>query len=650
MLTPEQKIKRHQKIIQDLVTRMSGRARKFFCGPVVAKADQAIVELHQGDYLRMPVRIEQFVEDPKYLGSVLRGNIYPKILDDLIELFDGNYSEVLLGGSIGWGKTIMATIGITYDMYCVSCLKSPTEMYGLLPGSNLAFINVSVNKTQATKVLFGGIGNLVRSSPYFRTKFPFAPNITSELRFPRGIFAYPVAANEQALLGEGVFSAAFDEMNFYSVVEKSKKQPEGGQYDQATQLYNRMSMRLKSRMNQRGMLPGHLWMISSARYPNDFTERKAAEAQTDTSIFVRQYTAWDTKPKQYFMTTTFKVEVGDITRRSRILDGTETDVNPDQVLEVPMDFKDAFEKDPDEASRAFGGASVLSIRPFIGRRDLITAMMRKSADMGLKHAFSEFTVTLQYEHEHLIPEDFQWVADHDKKGNVVGKHIATGPYFAHIDLAKNNDACGFCVTHIVGSTQVSRGFGRDKKFETRPIIRVDLALQIVAPPRGEIRISSVRELLFQLRDLGMQFGKVSYDSYASEDSIQILKGEGFSAENLSVDTDASPYEAAKEGIYDGRIQCPENPILAVELATIRKDDKTGKVDHLPNTKKDLADAFAGAVWHAEKGYVGGATSQWGPVTTVQPEVNFGFENDQAYLWDKIARNLPLTEDEINRIR
>ena len=50
------------------------------------------------------------------------------------------------------------------------------------------------------------------------------------MRFPRGIFAYPVAASEQALLGEGVFSAAFDEMNFYTVVEKSKKQPEGGVY------------------------------------------------------------------------------------------------------------------------------------------------------------------------------------------------------------------------------------------------------------------------------------------------------------------------------------------------------------------------------------------------------------------------------------
>jgi hypothetical protein len=144
----------------------------------------------------------------------------------------------------------------------------------------------------------------------------------SELRFPRGLYAYPVAASEQALLGEGVFSAAFDEMNFYAVVEKSKQHPEGGTFDQALQLYTRMSRRIQSRMNKRGGLPGHVWMVSSARYPNDFTERKAVEALTDKRIFVRQYTQWDTKPKTDFLPTTIKVGIGDITRRSRVLNST----------------------------------------------------------------------------------------------------------------------------------------------------------------------------------------------------------------------------------------------------------------------------------------------------------------------------------------
>ena len=403
------------------------------------------------DYLWQPVSIQTFIQDDYYLGKILRGNLFPRILEDLVELFEGRYSEVLLMGSIGWGKSIMAEVGIVYDLYKVSCLKNPADAFGLIPNSNVAFINVSVNKSQATKILFGGLGNLIRNSPYFKEKFPFAPNITTELRFPRGVFAYPVAASEQALLGEGVFSAAFDEMNFYAIVEKSKQHPEGGLYDQALQLYTKMSRRIMSRMNKRGMLPGHLWMISSARYPNDFTERKAVEALSNPMIFVRQYSAWETKPRSDFMSETFNVEVGDVTRRSRVLEGTETDVNGDRVLTVPYDFKERFDLEPDEAVRDFGGISVLSIRPFIGRRDLITQMMQGGKAEGLRHPFTDYTVTLQSEHDHLLPEFLDWILDKDGKR----VKIVDGPYFAHVDLAKVNDACGFCVTHIVGSRQVS---------------------------------------------------------------------------------------------------------------------------------------------------------------------------------------------------
>src|SRR5207253_2250281 len=121
---------------------------------------------------------------------------------------------------------------------------------------------------------FGGLLDLVRRSPYFCKHFPCDPRVQTELRFPRNIKFYPVASNERSMLGENVFSAVFDEINFMPLVERSKQQPDGGTYDSATVLYDRLSRRIRSRMNQRGRLPGHVWLISSARYPDDFTERK----------------------------------------------------------------------------------------------------------------------------------------------------------------------------------------------------------------------------------------------------------------------------------------------------------------------------------------------------------------------------------------
>ena len=56
------------------------------------------------DYAQKAVDMQQFVEDPFYLG--LRGEVYPLVLQDLCELFDPKkqYVEAILTGSIGWGK------------------------------------------------------------------------------------------------------------------------------------------------------------------------------------------------------------------------------------------------------------------------------------------------------------------------------------------------------------------------------------------------------------------------------------------------------------------------------------------------------------------------------------------------------------------
>ncbi|MGA7622106.1 MAG: hypothetical protein WB630_04230 [Candidatus Acidiferrales bacterium] len=71
--------------------------------------------LHADDFLYKPVDVRTFCEDPYYLGSILHDGLYPKLLDDLIELFDGSYMEVLLTGAIGYGKSTMAEVGMCYD-------------------------------------------------------------------------------------------------------------------------------------------------------------------------------------------------------------------------------------------------------------------------------------------------------------------------------------------------------------------------------------------------------------------------------------------------------------------------------------------------------------------------------------------------------
>ena len=398
----------------ECLERMGDEARRIYAEVGSApRGSQLLRSIYDADYVSKPVSVETFILDPQYLGKRLRGTIYPAILDDLVEIFEGDYLEISLGGGIGTGKTWEIAIGIAYEIYLVSCLKDPAFTYGLIPGSTLAFMNVSGDKQQAQRVLFSNLFSLLKRSPYFRKVCPYKHNLLTEIRFPsRNIACYPVAGTEQAILGEGVFSAAFDELNFMATVERSKRSIPGdtGVYDQAEVITNKLSARIRSRFNQHGKLPGHLWFSSSARCPNDFTERKEAEAKTDKTVFVRHRALWESKPRHFFIPENFKVEVGDITRRTRVLDGTETDVTG-KLIEVPRDFYKSFVKDPDRAVRDLAGYSVLSITPFIPRRECIRKMVDLGTVAGLQHPFSKtdtqgrpLDVTLQTLTRKLNPE------------------------------------------------------------------------------------------------------------------------------------------------------------------------------------------------------------------------------------------------------
>ena len=58
--------------------------------------------LHEGKHIsERPLCQRVSRRQAQYLGNILRGNSYPKLLDDMFELFDGRYSEVLLMDAIG---------------------------------------------------------------------------------------------------------------------------------------------------------------------------------------------------------------------------------------------------------------------------------------------------------------------------------------------------------------------------------------------------------------------------------------------------------------------------------------------------------------------------------------------------------------------
>ncbi len=291
------------------------------------------------------------------------------------------FSEAVLTGRIGTGKTTIALYSTAYQLYVLSCFRDPHVLFELDPASEIVFVFQNKTESLAKAVDYERFKAMVEASPYFREHFPFDRAVKSELRFPNRVVVKPVAGTGHGILGQNVFGGVIDEVNFMDLVTRSSRSPEGGDYDQAMALYQSIARRRGSRFMRRGRVPGLLCLVSSRRYPGQFTDRKEAErrrqlAETgQTSIYLYDRRLWDVKPAGTYSGETFEVFQGDESRTPRVLaDGENVpEGDRDLVIEVPVEHRADFEGDLLNALRDIAGVSTVAVRPFLVNRDAVAA-------------------------------------------------------------------------------------------------------------------------------------------------------------------------------------------------------------------------------------------------------------------------------------
>ena len=89
---------------------------------------------------------------------------------------------------------------------------------------------------------------------------------------------------------------------------------------------------------------------------------------------------------------------------------------------------------------------------------------------------------------------------------------------------------------------------------------------------------------------------ISFDTFQSVDSMQLLRQRGFVTGTQSIDKTSLPYDVTKTAFYDGRVKAPEHDKALSEIVRLERNPQTGKIDHPPNFSKDCADAVAGVVY------------------------------------------------------
>jgi hypothetical protein len=522
-----------------------------------------------------PVSVEEFCFSKQYLGK--ENAIYPSVMDALIEFNSGKYVEGVLTGGIGSGKTTLALYTNAYQLYLLSCMRNPHAEFGLDPSSEIIFIFQSINAYLAKTVDFARFRSMIAGAPYFKEHYPFDKNLESKLVFPNRVEVVPVSGQETAAIGQNVIGGLIDELNYMAVVEKSKQSVDKGSFDQATAVYNSIARRRKSRFQASGFLPGILCLVSSKKYPGQFTDQKMEEATRDSTIFVYDKRVWEIKPKGTYTKGVFDVFIGDDTRKPRIL--TETDEVPAEdrklCMKIPLEFEEDFKKDIINALREIAGVSTLARHPYFVEVERVTDCFGKITSI-----FEQPEVDFSEKRLRILKNCF---------------FKPELPRFAHVDLGITGDCAGIaigCVPDFVKLADSSRGGSG-----YMPKVRFDGILQVVPPRGAEILFFKIREVFVALRRMGMNIRWITYDSFESTDSMQILRQQGFVTGTQSMDvTPCVPYDLFKSALYDGRVIAPEHEAVRKEILCLERDSKTTKIDHPPGGSKDCADAMAGVVY------------------------------------------------------
>ncbi len=530
---------------------------------------------------RYPPSMREFVESPDYLGD---STIYSANMQALEELNNPEglrvgtkYTEAILAGGIGVGKTTLALHSLAYQLFGLCCLRRPQALFGLPNTSELVLVIQSPTERLAKAVGFGRLREMILGAKCFRGEYAPDRNYkNTELRFPNGVVLRPLSGSSTAALGQNVLGGMLDEVAFAAYVQQSVRSRSLEVFDQAEEQYNAISKRRKSRFLKHGRLPGLLCLVSSPQHPDDLLERKLREAEDDETIFSYSARLWDVRPEDYH-SERFRVFVGDTNRPPRILQDHEESIEPTLTDSVPLDFLVDYQRDIDGALRDLSGRSSQAVSPFFRDKASVAQCFKPQHKGVFKVQSVDFgeTQRLQYHPDR----------DASEQGRFIDPHLSR---WVHVDLALSRDSAGMCCGFI-------QSF-HDFEGETKPVIMVDFALEVLPPRVGEISFEKIRRLLLSLRKEGLPIRWVSFDGYQSADSRQLLGAQGFSTGLVSMDRTIEPYEALRLAINENRICIPPHSKLQKELLALQFDVRRQKADHPPQSSKDIADALAGVVY------------------------------------------------------
>lgn len=549
---------------------------------------------------RRPATIREFLDAP-YLD--IKAKVRPGLIEAMEDIFGdtvssqriSQYEAAMFTGAIGIGKTTFASIALPYMAHWVLCLKDPQDFYDLLPGSRIAFMQMSTSANHAKQVIFGDIKARIKNSRWFAENFPYDDKFTNQIRFPKDIWIIPGDSGETSFEGYNILAGILDEMDSH------KQTPEK---DYAEQGYNTIQSRIASRYvdNSDPEREGHkglLICIGQMKKGSGFAAKKYKELLKDPKAKVVRMTIWESFGwDKYTKIDGTRNSFWYDSKRKRIVPpGVAEIVKNDNLIEIPRAFRSQFENNPERALRDLAGIPPEAEDSFIS----LTERIEEARDKWIERHGDESPV----DDNPVRPKFRDWFnANGDPRRRAI-----------HVDIAVsgNGDALGMAMGHVEEIVEIDG--------EKKPYIVFDMLLRVHAMPGTEILLSDIRQIIYDLKyEKKFRITGATFDGFQSTDTMQQLRKKKIGADYLSVDRSTLPYEDLREAIYERRCEFPpyvtylhkgstERVEIAVqELMRLQYDGK--KVDHPADGSKDVSDAMAGVCYTlmGDRTYRKGVTS------------------------------------------
>lgn len=589
------------------------------------------------DYIEAPPTMRRFLTDSDYLGASLRGKgnepgaaVYPiwhRVLGELSNNPEKNLP--IFTGAIGTGKTTAAILGIAHVMATILCLRDPWTYFGKTAAGKMAVVFFNLTQSLGGSRGFGLLQSYLLQSPWFKERGRVCGSGQNpKIEFP--IFEYVSGSPYSkgfGVQGHDIIAALMDEVDAPGESDKQRvrvlKAFEAG--------YRRFENRFvtSSHVDDKRLTLGKFFLVASKQETLSFLNTFVAKMKGSPNVYIVDIPVWEAKEDEH-CGIKFPVMLGNIYVPSKVLvqgdrksfevDKEAVDLaikNGFEILQVPVEYLDACQRDIVGALRDYAGVSITGLRK--SKLFPSEALIVDCYDSDKIDPVSMLTI------ETGLHDDVNFAEYLDFSVIRVPLNV---PRFIHVDIAYSNksghgDALGIgmsCISGWTDRTVEDLEDGGLMKVEKCPIVETDFGMRIMARPGDKIPLNKVRKFIIDLKRVyHFNVRLVTYDlGLLSEDSKQILERAGIDCPDKGLSLDKSPqiYRGFRELVHDKRWCCHRNEYLHFELVNLEDDPDKNKVDHpdeivdieilengdsrdiVVRGSKDMADGVVGSVENA----------------------------------------------------